>query len=146
MKDKDLRIDRFHHLTLCLLNFPPLSLSPLLRLSLPLPPPLLSEHLCVVFPSQFLSQSRSHSTAPRLCTHPYPSCLHFFHFLFFPPSHLRLFRHTSPHSLFSLCSHCSVSNGSAPSQQNHHAEARRAAAPTNSSQPLALSRLTANET
>lgn len=41
-----------------------------------------------------------------------------------------------------LCSHCSVSNGSAPSQQIHQVEAGRASAPTNASQRLALSRST----
>lgn len=60
---------------------------------------------------------------------------------------IHLHTHTTPppptHSL-SFCSHCSVSNGSAPSQQIHQAEARRAAAPANASQPLALSGLTAS--
>lgn len=41
-----------------------------------------------------------------------------------------------------LCSHCSVSNGSAPSQQIHQVEAGRASAPANASQRLALSRST----
>lgn len=60
---------------------------------------------------------------------------------------LTIHLHT-PHlpPLLSLCSHCSVSNGSAPSQQIHQAEAGRAAAPTNASQPLDLSRLTAGWT
>lgn len=53
-----------------------------------------------------------------------------------PPPHT----HTHFQPLLSLCSHCSVSNGSVPSQQIHQAEGRRAA-----SQPLALSRLTASE-
>lgn len=78
----------------------------------------------IIFLSQFLSWSYSHSINHHDTLHPYPiphSCISL---SLFPT--LRRSHHTSPPShSFSLYSHCSVSNGSAP-QQIHHAEARRA--------------------
>lgn len=123
---------------LCL-PFSPLSLLCLFHLLLFHLPILLS----IFHPSQFLFFGLIRTPSP-----PTPhSCSYFT--LFF---HLRLAHHTSPHPPSppptpspSLCSHCSVSNGSAPSQQIHQAGARRAD-PTNAFQPLALSRLTAGKT
>lgn len=105
-------------------------------------------HLCCVIDVNSYNSSSSYHSSP---IHPSlsPFCLTSVHFTFYlPPLSFSLCIPTPffflPPPTFSLCpprecTHCSVSNGSAPPQRIHQAEARRATA----FQLLALSRQTA---